>query len=194
MNFFTGDIEEDNFVMTNILDNIDFYSGTDRKKMLNVSKGNGSMLYGFTWRSWLSPNKSRTYHADVGLYSTKCYDMYPELKEIFKEYSQLYFPDFQYLNIQMNKNFPCPRHIDSTNVGESVLCCFGDYEGGLTGIEFKKDIAEYFDARKKHIKFNGAKYEHWVSPITSGTRYSLVFFNNTSLLRKATQNKIKENN
>lgn len=192
MEYFTGNIEKDNLIMTEILDKIDFYSGTDRKKMLNVSKGNGSMLYGFTWRSWLSPNKSRTYHPMVGLYSTKCYDLYPHLKNVFKEYAEIYFPDFEFLNVQMNKNFPCPPHKDSTNIGASVLCGFGDYEGGLTGIEFEKDVAEYFDIKKRHLRFNGADYTHWVSPIKSGTRYSLVFFNNTSLLRKGMKNKNKE--
>ncbi len=189
MKIFTGDIEKDNIIMTEYLDNVEFYSGTDRKKMLSVSKGNGSMLYGFTWRSWLSPTKSRTYHPLVGLYSTKVYDLHPELKDVFKEYSQIYFPDFQYLNVQMNKNFPCPEHKDSTNVGDSVLCGFGDYKGGLTGIEFEPNVREFYDIKKKHLRFNGAEYLHWVSPIESGTRYSLVFFNNTSLLRRSVKNK-----
>ena len=98
------------------------------------------------------------------------------LEEIFKEFASLYFPDFKYLQVQMNYNFKAPPHHDSKNIGESVLCCFGDYTGGLTVVEYDDKTVAY-DAREQPIKFNGSKYKHYVTPFTND-RYSLVFFNN----------------
>jgi len=189
---FTGDWYADNFIMNDILSTIDYYSGTERRKMLKVpAKQGGSMLYGITWRGYLSPTKNRTKDEETGLYKTKIYDLYPELKNIFKEFSNLYFPNHQWEQVQMNKNFPCPPHQDSTNIGESVLCCFGDYEGGATKVYYNKMGIKAYDAREAPIKFDGSKHLHWVEPIKNGDRYSLVFFSNDSVRKLVEKNKKK---
>jgi hypothetical protein len=180
MNYFTGDWFQDNLIMTDILDQIDFYSGSERKRMLRVPfKIGGSMLYGTTWKSYLSPTKKRTKDEETGLYKTKIYDLYPELKNIFKEFADYHLPTFNYTQVQMNKNFPCPPHIDSQNIGESILCCFGDYpeKEGKTCIWINNQITRH-DAREAPIRFNGSKLLHWVEPFYRGTRYALVFFKN----------------
>jgi len=175
---FTGDWFADNFIMTEILDEVLFYSGTERKKMINVSpKEGGSMLYGTTWRGYLSPTKQRTQVPDSKLFFTKVVDDNPHLKDIFKEFANLYFPHFNYSQVQMNKNFPCPPHKDSMNIGDSYLCCFGDYIGGKTCIYSDDKIIKY-NPQDSPITFNGSKLLHWVEPY-KGTRYSLVFFNNS---------------
>lgn len=174
---FTGDWYSDSVLMVDLLESIEFYSGTERRRMLSVSKKKGgSMLYGTTWKSYLSKTKTRTKDEETGLYKTKVYDENPDLKEIFKEFASFHFPLFKYEQVQMNKNFTCPPHRDSKNVGESVLCCFGDYKGGETCIDFETKIRTY-DAKIAPVRFNGSKYLHWVKPF-EGTRYSLVFFNN----------------
>lgn len=177
LKYFTGDWFADNAIMTEYLDDVEFYSGTERKKILNIpfSVG-GSMLYGHTWRGYLSPTKNRTKSKYEGLYTTKVYDLNPHLDEIFSEFAKIYFPDFQYLQVQMNKNYTIPRHIDSRNVGTSILCCFGDYEGGETVYE-KDDEEIVLNPQLNPECFNGSKYYHYVKPFT-GKRYSLVFFNN----------------
>tara|TARA_R110001632_G_scaffold44657_1_gene113464 strand:+ start:316 stop:900 length:585 start_codon:yes stop_codon:yes gene_type:complete len=180
MTIFTGEKEADYFIMSDILDNIEFYSGTDRRKMMTKNnlkhpRDGGSMLYGYTWKSYMSPTKSRTKVCD-GVCKTKIMDAHPELQDIFKEYAQLYFPEFEYGQVQMNKNFPCPPHRDSANMGESVLCTFGDYIGGLTCIDIDNTIIKK-DTRGHPSKFDGSKYLHWVETF-KGTRYSLVFFHN----------------
>lgn len=174
--YFIGEWYSDNIIMTDYLDELVFYSGTERKKMLKTSGDAGSMLYGLTWRSYLSPDKNRTPSKYKGLCQTKCMDLYPFLDDIFQEFKSIYFPNFEYLQVQLNKNFKAPPHKDSKNVGESVLCCFGDYQGGTTMVNYGDKIVEY-DAQLNPVKFNGSKYEHWVKDYT-GTRYSLVFFNN----------------
>lgn len=187
MTYFTGDWEDDNLIMEQILDQVEFYSGTERRKMLKVSpKIGGSMLYGITWRGYLSPTKTRTKDEETGLYKTKVCDEYPDLKNIFKEFAKFHFPKHEWEQVQMNKNFPCPPHKDSTNISESVLCCFGSFTGGETCVEYPVGTIKY-NARDKPLKFNGAKYTHWVEPF-EGLRYSLVFFSNTSV-RKAIDKK-----
>ena len=178
MIYFTGEWYSDSAIMTGFLEEVEFYSGTERKKMLNVSKKiGGSMLYGTTWRSYLTKTRTRTKCEETGLYKTKVYDEHPELKGIFKEFATLHFPNFKYEQVQMNKNFTCPPHKDSKNIGESVLCCFGDYTGGDTCIDFESKTRTY-NSRLGPVRFDGSKYLHWVKPF-EGTRYSLVFFTNS---------------
>ena len=175
--YFIGDWISDNVIMTSILDEIDFYSGTERKLMIKVpEKVGGSMLYGTTWRGYLSPTKNRTKDEETGLYKTKVYDLHPELKDVFKEFAELYFPEFVYTQVQMNKNFPCPPHKDKKNIGESVLCCFGNFTGGETCLYIDDKIVK-INSQEQPQRFDGSKILHWVQPY-KGTRYSLVFFNN----------------
>ena len=181
-NWFNGnDILGDCCIMECIMDQVDFYSGTERKKMVKVSpKVGGSMLYGLTWRAYLKKDSegnmiTRRKDIETGLYFTKVMDDYPQLEEIFQEFGQLYFPTFEFNQTQLNKSFPCPKHFDSKNQGESILISFGDFTGGLTKIDIGSDVLT-IDCRANPYKFNGAKFEHWVTPF-EGTRYSLVFFN-----------------
>lgn len=174
--YFTGEWEADNYIMTEILSTIEFYSGTERRRMLKTPKGTGSMLYGLTWRGYLSPERNRTKSIYKGLYQTKVMDENPDLAKVFKEFANYHFPHFEYVQVQMNKNFRAPPHLDSKNVGTSVLCCFGDYIGGKTVVEYKDELRK-FDASEKPIIFNGSIREHWVEEFI-GDRYSLVFFNN----------------
>tara|TARA_R110002153_G_scaffold1810_3_gene9062 strand:- start:384 stop:947 length:564 start_codon:yes stop_codon:yes gene_type:complete len=178
---FSGNWFSDLTIMESIMDEVEFYSGTERKNMLKKGgiknqKGSGSMLFGCTWRGYLTPTRTRTKCPDTGLYLTKVVDDNPHLKEIFKEFAFYYFPEFKWSQVQMNKNFRCPPHKDSLNIGESILVSFGDYIGGLTGVEKEDGIVKY-DSRTRPIKFNGSTHLHWVEPF-EGKRYSLVFFNN----------------
>ena len=177
LKYFTGDKTEDDFTMVRILDEIDFISGSTRNKMYTNKKGTGgSMLYGLTWKGYLSKTKSRTRSIYKGLYQTKVVDDHPELDGILKEYKDIYFPHFDYKQVQLNKNFLAPKHTDSENTGQSILIGFGDYTGGKAVVNFDGNIKKY-DVRESYLEFNGSKYEHWVEPF-EGTRYSIVFFDN----------------
>ena len=183
--YFTGDYDQDYLLMTTLLDTIDFYSGTERKNMMTKNgkkhpKNGGSMLYGYTWKGWKSPTKSRTKIVD-GVYQTLVKDLHPELEELFLEFGKLHFNDFDWGQVQMNKNYCCPPHRDSKNIGESILCCFGDFTGGNTTVDLYGKIMK-FDSKKAPIKFNGSECLHWVEPF-EGNRYSLVFFHNNSSRR-----------
>ena len=179
---FTGDYLSDCAIMTDYLDEIPYYSGTERKQMLKKAglkhgKDSGSMLYGYTWKGYLAPGRTRTLKVK-GVYQTKIKDDYPELEAIFREFADFHFPDFDWGQVQMNKNYLCPPHKDSANIGESILCTLGDYTGGATVVDYETKQRKY-DGKNAPVRFNGSKYTHWVEPY-EGTRYALVFFHNKS--------------
>tara|TARA_R110002012_G_scaffold5225_1_gene24070 strand:- start:271 stop:858 length:588 start_codon:yes stop_codon:yes gene_type:complete len=192
--YFTGDWFADNYIMTTILDNIEFYCGGDRVRMMTKNKMKavpksvgGSMLYGLTWRSRNSDTKTKKLDEETGLYMTKIKEETPELNQIFREFAFYYFPDFKWEQVQMNKNYKCPPHKDSQNIGESVLCCFGDFKGGETVVEYE-DKQLVVNASFEPVKFNGSLNKHYVKDFT-GTRYSLVFFKNYDLEKRKKKNK-----
>tara|TARA_R110000787_G_scaffold1099_2_gene4007 strand:- start:4866 stop:5438 length:573 start_codon:yes stop_codon:yes gene_type:complete len=186
MHYFIGEWYADNAIMTTYLDEMKIVSGTTRNKLLYVNKKiGGSALFGVTWRPYLSPTKNRTPSKKYkNLCNTKLVDDHPYMEEVFAEFVSIYFPDFFYTQIMINKNYQIPPHFDSANVGESVLCAFGDYDGGEINIDFGEGLEPLqLDPQEKPVRFNGSKYKHWVSDY-NGLRYSLVFFNDIKNIDK----------
>ena len=187
---FTGNWETDNLIMESYLDKLDIVSGSDRNKMLYMNKKlGGSALFGTTWKSYITPTRNRPPSEKYsGQFKTKLLAEHPNMVSVFEEFAGFYFPEFLWTQIQINKNFTAPKHKDSANVGESVLCSFGDYTGGLTAVDFG-GLGQYapckLNPRLKPCLFDGSKYPHWVEPF-EGKRYSLVFFNNIKNLKKRT--------
>ena len=189
--YFINHWESDCVILTSYLDEVEFYSGTERRtgqfKPVKHSKGCGSMLFGFTWKGFLKYDKVsgdkifRDKCPKTNLYKTKCKSMYPELDDIFKEFSELYFKDFNWTQVQMNKNYLCPPHKDASNIGESILLTLGDYTGGETIVELNEKEKEIYNSHNNLVKFDGSKYKHWTTPF-KGLRYALVFFNNNKVL------------
>ncbi len=192
-NIFTGTWEEDCDVMENVLKKLKW--ANDRTHMMYVPKGNGSMVYGVTWRSNYN-NKVREPHPTLyNQFWTVFRTKNPQLNPIFIEFRDKYFPDFEYTNVQLNKNYPCIPHFDSKNTGVSTLIAFGDYKDGETCLyNREKNKIEKFDARLKPIIFDGSKILHWVAPIRRyGDRYSLVYFNretNPTITKKKEQSNL----
>jgi predicted 2-oxoglutarate/Fe(II)-dependent dioxygenase YbiX len=84
---------------------------------------------------------------------------------------------FDYTTIQYNKNNKCAKHKDSKNIGESIICGLGDYEGGrLIIYDYMGKDKVYINIKNRFFKFNGSQYAHETEPFT-GNRITLVFFN-----------------
>jgi len=94
---------------------------------------------------------------------------YPHIYEEVMRIGKLIDQNFK--SIHINKNVVCPPHIDSKNVGESVLVSFGDYSGCNIVID-----EVMYDAFCKPIKFDGSKLIHYNTNDLVGTKYSLVYF------------------
>ena len=100
-------------------------------------------------------------------YNTKKHpDIYEELVKVGK----LICP-FEFTSIMVNHNVVCPKHIDTNNVGDSMLVSLGEYEGCNIVIDGKE-----YDARYSPVVFNGSKLVHSNTLLISGNKYSLVFF------------------
>ena len=185
--FFTGDYLSDSSIMFNILEEIKLITGNERSGSKffgnkNIIKKPESSKVGYTWRKNMGVDTAREYCPIKKLYKTKLNTEYPELLDIFREYRDHYFPDFEFDEITINrmqKGSRIKQHLDKVNVGESYLVAFGDYTGGQTIIENEKDNNFIIvDCRDKPQCFNGSKRKHSVTTVTSGKRYSIVFYKN----------------
>ena len=99
---------------------------------------------------------------------------YPEMMEIFNEFIDSHYPEFEFDSVYVNKNVVCKWHIDSKNVGESLLVGIGGYTGGQSALKIKNKELK-FHIKNQSLIFNGSEIEHRSLPF-KGTRYSLVFF------------------
>jgi hypothetical protein len=84
---------------------------------------------------------------------------------------------FRFTSVHLNHNTQCPPHFDSKNAGESVIVSFGDYEGCnlvVNGVEY--------NARHQPLTFNGSCLLHYNTPLLSGNKYSLVFYNSSTTI------------
>jgi len=184
-NYFTGDFHADSYLMYDYLSQLEMYTGNERSgdKFFTKQKGSkkpNSFKFGWTWRKRRGIGE-REYDPEKKMYKSKAMEDNPWLLDMFKEYSLNYFPTFVWSEIQINNQTEGSRtkeHLDKINVGDSILIAFGDYTGGRTYIKNKNDKNyEILDARHQPIQFNGAERKHGVTTVTSGDRFSLVFYN-----------------
>jgi hypothetical protein len=102
------------------------------------------------------------------------YKKYPHMMSLFKKFINSHYPSFKFRSVYVNKNTVCKEHLDSKNVGESLLVGFGKYTGGQT-ILCSDDKPKSFHIKTNSLIFNGSEIPHKSEPF-KGTRYSLVFF------------------
>ena len=175
MKFFIGEWYSDLAILECYMRTIKTKTSTDRLRKFKIKNSVGySATYGVVKKKWLSATTEREYCEKTGLYKTTLYSDRPELMEVFTEFRDIYFRDFEFNSIQLNKNYALGRHRDRGNNGNSVLVACGDYSGGATVVEYENEIKKY-DARLNPIIFDGCKYYHYVEPFV-GDRYSLVFY------------------
>ena len=187
MKFLTNDWLSDNTIIYNYLSELVLVTGNERSGTKffcrqKGAKGKGqSCLFGYTWRRNMG-RTIREWDCDKKLYKTKLMSDNPQLLELFKEFSNNYFADFEWTQVQINfmpAGCAAKQHLDTKNTGTSVLVAFGNYTGGHTYVQNEKDRNYIIhDARTEPIKFDGSARRHGVTTVTSGDRYSLVFFNN----------------
>jgi len=95
----------------------------------------------------------------------------PELYNELKRIADIIVP-FKWSSVLVNNNVVCGKHLDASNIGESVLLSIGDYEGCNIVVNGKK-----YDAKYQPLIFNGSKLEHYTTDDLVGNKYSMVFYN-----------------
>tara|TARA_R110002049_G_scaffold226092_1_gene398116 strand:+ start:31 stop:564 length:534 start_codon:yes stop_codon:yes gene_type:complete len=172
---FMNDWYADLAILESYLETVDYKTSTSRLQKFGIKRSvGGSVTYGLTKRSYLTPTLCRELCPITKMYKTVLFTDRPELMPVFQEFRDLYFPGFEFTSVQLNKNYKIGRHKDIMNCGESVLISCGDYVDGLTVVEID-DIHQEFDSRLMPVVFDGSKYFHYVKDFT-GTRYSCVFY------------------
>ena len=96
---------------------------------------------------------------------------YPEIYKEILRLKQIICNNEEYNVIVLNHNFECAKHTDK-NKSDSIAIGFGNYEGGNLVINDVPNNIKY-----NSVKFDGNQSPHYVSPITFGNRYSLIFTN-----------------
>ena len=126
-------------------------------------------------RKGFAPHRSVAFGIATSRWNTTGLSVYskrmPKIYEEILKLGEIVCP-FPFKSIHLNNNVVCPKHKDKSNVGESCLISFGDYEGCNIVIE-----GQIYDAKHTPIIFNGAELEHWNTDDLSGNKYSLVFYN-----------------
>lgn len=103
-------------------------------------------------------------------------DRYGDLLREARALAAKICPDINYTAIQLNHNYEAAPHRDKNNDGVSMVVAFGDYEGGE--LDIQDDSGEYraHDLRHRPLRFRAGDRTHRVRAVTSGNRYSIVFF------------------
>lgn len=102
----------------------------------------------------------------------------PELFKACVEIGNLVVPKgWKYSTITLNHNVKAKKHIDGTNVGDSVIVAIGDFEGGgLYTYNPDGTKPKLMDIEDQPAMFNGAILPHKTQPF-KGNRYTLIFYN-----------------
>tara|TARA_R110000764_G_scaffold69703_2_gene144168 strand:- start:821 stop:1366 length:546 start_codon:yes stop_codon:yes gene_type:complete len=175
---FSGNWETDLGILEEYMKTVEYKTPTSRMTKFKIpQKIGGSILYGWTWRSYISPTKNREFDETKNRYKTTIMTARPELWGVFTEFRDFYFPDFIFTGVQLNKNYRILPHKDGANIGQSYLVSMGNYENGGKVIVDRGYKIDMYDGRKAPITFNGSKFYHWTQNWESGDRYSIVFFN-----------------
>lgn len=106
--------------------------------------------------------------------TSKFLEKYPHIMDLFKKFINNHYPNFDFNGVYVNKNTVCKKHLDSKNVGESLLVGFGPFTGGES-VLYINDKEHNVNINTNSLIFNGSEIPHKSLPF-EGTRFSLVFF------------------
>jgi len=159
-------------------------TGTRRRQMYEKgydekqAKGSYSITIGHVAYDHYLPSIRKRQPSTIykKMWKTKLYEENPEIMRILQDFGRLYFPEYEFTDAQINYNWGAPPHKDKGNYGDSIIIGLGNYSGGELCLQNDNDEFDNHDIHYRLLKFNGAKYTHYVLPY-SGDRMSVVFYN-----------------
>jgi len=119
--------------------------------------------------------RSRRFGYTTSRHSVKWTDLH---KAIFQFGNHVCPAGMDITSITLNHNVKAKKHVDSFNVGGSVIVGIGDYKDGkLRVYEGGKESETYtaYDIQDKPLMFNGAMYAHETEDFT-GDRYTIIYY------------------
>jgi hypothetical protein len=90
-------------------------------------------------------------------------------------FMKVHNPDFIFNSVYITKNCQSKPHVDSSNVGDSIIVTVGKFEKGNLYVIQDDLSTTLFDIKKNSLQFNGVRHPHYTQEFT-GTRYSLIFY------------------
>jgi hypothetical protein len=125
------------------------------------------------------PNSGKGQTQSMGILNRRNYgvgysrnnDSFPDILREARALAKIICPHINYTTIAVNVNYEATDHRDRNNIGASCVVAFGDFEGG----KLKIGDTEY-NVRHAPLTFEAAKNIHSVSAISSGRRFSCVWF------------------
>jgi len=177
LKYFDGNWEADCNFLLYYVKLLKLHKSGNKKKFNGLNVPPKSCLYGVWCRGGYSNENQRVPSKEwEGVYETKLKTEYPEFDLVLREFQKLYFKDFTYNQVIINRNYQCLPHKDKKNVGESIILGLGNYEGGALCVQNEDEQVFQLNLLHRLAKFDASKFTHFVIPF-DGERYTLVFYN-----------------
>ena len=101
---------------------------------------------------------------------------WPEAYAALIEYGRHIVPTGFFFNaITLNNGVQAKKHIDSYNVGKSIIISFGEHTGGKLRVYSTETEYEAMDIKDRPLMFNGALLAHETEPF-EGQRWSIIYY------------------
>ena len=100
---------------------------------------------------------------------------HPNLDNLLIDFMKQHNPEFLFNSVYITKNCLSKPHVDSGNVGDSIIVTVGKFTGGGLYVIQDDLSTTLFDIKKNSLQFNGVRHPHYTQEFT-GTRYSLIFY------------------
>ena len=101
---------------------------------------------------------------------------HPDLDDLLIKFMKQHNPKFLFNSVYITKNCQSKPHVDSGNVGNSIIVTIGKFENGNLYIINDDLTTTLFDIKNNSLEFNGVRHPHFTEPFKNGTRYSLIFY------------------
>lgn len=100
---------------------------------------------------------------------------HPDLDELLIQFMKQHNRKFIFNSVYITKNCQSKPHVDSSNVGDSIIVTVGKFEKGNLYVINDNLTSTLFDIKTQSLQFNGVRHPHYTQEFT-GTRYSLIFY------------------
>ena len=100
---------------------------------------------------------------------------HPDLDNLLIDFMKQHNRKFIFNSVYITKNCQSKPHVDSGNMGDSIIVTVGKFEKGNLFVINDDLTTTLFDIKKNSLQFNGVRHPHYTQEF-SGTRYSLIFY------------------
>jgi len=101
---------------------------------------------------------------------------HPDVMKALVEYGNCVVPTGYFYNtITVNQGVQAKKHVDSLNVGKSIIVSFGPHTGGKLRVYSSETEYEAMDIQDRPLMFNGSLLAHETEPF-EGERWSIIYY------------------